>query len=238
MKKNILFLLIIAFLASCSSKKTEPAFALAEEQSDEQTDFYSLKVAKPVLVADGENNQSAKIFNHVVDTFYASHLYDFSEAQLDSLKAMVQLSESGAKAEKLIEYLVTFRNKKIVSIRFTDYEFMLGAHGFTQLASFNYDFTGARFLKINDVLDFSDSVKISAINDLVRAHFENPDSCYDQQPEVNKDFERFNFTDKGILFSWEAYELGAYACGSPEILVPYAAFEEAGLLLFDPKSEK
>ncbi len=238
MNKNILFLLIIVFIASCSSKKSEPAFALAEEQSDEQTDFYTLKVAKPVLVADGENNQSAKIFNHAVDTFYATHLFDFSGAQLDSLKAMVQLSESGAKAEKLMEYLITYRNKNIVSIRFTDYEFMLGAHGFTQLASFNYDFSGSRFLKISDVLDFSDTAKADTINQIINLHFENPDSCFDQKPEIDPHFTTFNFTDKGILFSWEAYELGAYVCGSPEIMVPYASFREAGLLIFDPKSDK
>ncbi len=235
MKKQLLSFFVLLFIAfgctNTSNKTVDETYAFEEIKTMDSADFYKLSIDKPLLLGSksGDTNHTARVFKHAVDTFLLRMTADFRGNQLDSLKALVALSSSGAGVEKVIANVILLEKDPFYSVRFSVYEYMLGAHGFTQLFSFNYRSSDQSFLSIQDVLKLNDN-NIEAVNQLLAEYFENPDSCFDQMPQITPDFALFNLTEKGVLFSYEAYELGAYFCGSPEILLPYRILKEKGLL--------
>lgn len=52
--------------------------------------------------------------------------------------------------------------------------------------------------------------------------FRNIDSVKNGAGPESKNFEKFNITSEGILIAFGEYQIGCYADGPAEILVPYS----------------
>lgn len=106
---------------------------------------------------------------------------------------------------------------KLVSERYTVYTYSGGAHGYTYFISLN--------LLPDKMIDLSkeqmfknDQNSVKEINKLLNKHFNRMD-CFFEQPTLEL-VSVVNFNMQGVLFTFEHYLLGPYACGEAEIFIP------------------
>ena len=106
---------------------------------------------------------------------------------------------------------------KLVSERYTVYTYSGGAHGYTYFISLN--------LLPDKMIDLSkeqmfknDQNSVKEINQLLDKHFNRMD-CFFEQPTLEL-VSVVNFNMQGVLFTFEHYVLGPYACGEAEIFIP------------------
>jgi hypothetical protein len=106
----------------------------------------------------------------------------------------------------------------------------LGAHGFTAINTFNFNPKTGRFPNLTDFLDLRSDDNLKTLNNLLSKYFINPGNCFDEKPVIKSTFQRFAVTPDDMIFYFEAYTLGPYACGSAEIKIPIEELKKAGIL--------
>lgn len=106
---------------------------------------------------------------------------------------------------------------KLVSERYTVYTYSGGAHGYTYFVSLNL--LPDKLMNLNkEQLFKNDDKSVSEINLLLDKHFNRMD-CFFETPTLEL-VSVVNFNMQGVLFTFEHYVLGPYACGEAEIFVP------------------
>lgn len=108
-----------------------------------------------------------------------------------------------------------------VSLLLPVYTYTGGAHGMTTFYAFNYDPGKKRFLTDEDMLDYE---RMGDINKLLKDNFSNPDSCFWEEPSLEL-ATCINETPEAVVFTYEQYVLGPYACGPVQVAVPKAQLE-------------
>ena len=126
------------------------------------------------------------------------------------------------------EYKVSllYENDTLVTMGFSDYEYLYGAHG-------SYVYVGATFNKQtghrydSDLFDKYDKQKQEElIKNGLKQYFEvsSDEELFDL---LTLDDNKIPFpsnlyvTDKGIVASYQVYEIGCYAMGMPSFLIPF-----------------
>jgi hypothetical protein len=126
------------------------------------------------------------------------------------------------------EYKVSrlYENDTLVTMSFSNYEYMYGAHG-------SYVYVGATFNKKtghrydSDLFDKYDKQKQEElIKNGLKQYFEvsSDEELFDL---LTLDDNKIPFpsnlyvTDKGIVASYQVYEIGCYAMGMPSFLIPF-----------------
>ena len=130
------------------------------------------------------------------------------------------------KYELNIQDSVFTLNYQYVSSRLSIYTFTGGAHGMTTYQAFNYDVKQKKLLTNEQVIDYT---KSDTVNRLLKKHFNNPGQCFHTEPTLAA-VNAITFTDETVCFLYEAYVLGAYACGVAEVNVPRKELGSAFIL--------
>lgn len=119
-----------------------------------------------------------------------------------------------------------YENDTLVTMSFSDYEYLYGAHG-------SYVYVGATFNKQtghrydSDLFDKYDKQKQEElIKNGLKQYFEvsSDEELFDL---LTLDDNKIPFpsnlyvTDKGIVASYQVYEIGCYAMGMPSFLIPF-----------------
>lgn len=117
---------------------------------------------------------------------------------------------------------------KILSYEFNEYSFLGGAHPNYATVYYNYDFELKKELTLNDILipgseiEFTELAEkkfrlkrnIGAAKDLAEAGF-----WFDENVFTLND--NYCLTDSSLNFFYNSYEIGPYALGTTEIVLPY-----------------
>lgn len=106
---------------------------------------------------------------------------------------------------------------KLVSCRYTVYTYCGGAHGITSFLSLNL-LPEQRTVLDKEQIFRKDSNSISAINKMLNSCFNRMD-CFFETPSLDL-VSVVNLNPDGVLFTFDHYVLGPYACGPAEIFVP------------------
>lgn len=113
----------------------------------------------------------------------------------------------------------------LVLIRLDAHLYTGGAHGMPVTSFLNYDRQQNRALTLDDVVQ--DGKRPALIEKLKQAHAAWLKASGD---DTNADFQKlwpfvetdnFALTDKGMAFVYQAYAIGPYSYGQPELLIPY-----------------
>ena len=236
-KKITPFLVVIMFLFVACNQNNTPKDKVDESEKTQcsldyisQNDTNSYSVIKwnfPVYLDD------SCLFCSIVNDSIKTYIYqETSLFERDSVdyRSFVKDSE-GQFVELHLVANVEIDNDDYLSVKIQNYSYLLGAHGNSEHKFFTFKKSNCSILDLSDIIDFSIDNSDSLLNNLLVANFENVDNCFDSIPTASSDFEKFALTQKGVLFWYDAYELGAYACGSAEILIPYKELKAAKLLL-------
>ncbi len=128
-----------------------------------------------------------------------------------------------------IEGQVLFQNERVASIGFDCYSFTGGAHpnSFTQLL--NFDLKTGKPLTWQDLL-----LDEEALKTLAESRFKQARKLPENADLTREGFfwdgafvlpENFAFTEQGLLFHYNPYEVAAYALGPTRFTIPYAELE-------------
>ncbi len=106
------------------------------------------------------------------------------------------------------------------------YEFGGGAHGIGWVSYLNFDLQTGRVLQLKDLLvpNYADRLDEVA----ARIFFsipENEEMLFEENRDNFKVNDNFAVTPGGLIFTFNPYEIAAYAAGMPEVVIPYKDIE-------------
>lgn len=230
MKKVIFSILVLFAMFSCEQT---PDFKVGDIEQIDSTDVKVIKTIVPRITDRTERykdvcdkiNMEIKVFTDTVTDSFSKEATEFYDDFVKDAE-----NPSSARYELATNYDHFYGDNDIISYRFLLYMYTAGAHGLTSFYSYIYDLKTGERLYLKDLFK-TDEVSLSKINKLLKKHFENPYDCFDEEPEIDKDFENVNIVRDSVLFTFGYYQLGAYACGPAEIKLPLEELKEEKLLM-------
>lgn len=124
--------------------------------------------------------------------------------------------------ELFVRDSIFMADENYISVRFLIYTFTGGAHGMTTFHSLNYDFKNEKFLTNAEILNTGKSAEI---NDLLKAHLQNPEKCFTENPTLSA-ASVINIGLHNLYFTFEPYVLGPYSCGYATIEIPRSKLKD------------
>lgn len=125
-------------------------------------------------------------------------------------------------------YNVELANDNVISVFFQNSDFEGGAHPNNYSFTLNYDLKNGKELKLADLFKpNSNYLKIISDYSIQKLKTEAGEMSDDEwiktgaAPEANN-FSSWNITDKGVLITFDPYQVAAYAAGPQEVLIPYS----------------
>lgn len=171
--------------------------------------------------------EAAEKFNSVVKSRvtelidgYKKQLADYSEEDVKSLPAEVGL-------EQQIGYDVIMANNDFVSLLLSDYAYLGGAHGMTTYSPINYDLKNSRELQLADIFEpnsgYLKTLSEYSIADLKKRTGDMSDDEWISRGAgaEKENFSNWNLTKKGLMITFEPYQVAAYAAGPQTVIIPY-----------------
>lgn len=127
-------------------------------------------------------------------------------------------------------YDVTYNKDCVLSLYFDSYEYTGGAHGMTTRVSDTWNIVGSSPIRIEDLFLNTDDVSTFVTNAIVEQidqealleteffpYFED----YHDLVKQNYNPKNFYLNDRGVIVYFQLYEIGPYASGIQEFLLPY-----------------
>ena len=221
MKKYLFITGVLAIVfAGCQQKQVD----VRNETCSNKTNEYQINVKYATFSStDKEVNQACEAVNQAVKARMTKVESQFKE---EANRLRREFSADGQEvpswtSELQVEDSVFMATSQYISTRLTVYTYNGGAHGQTVHAAFNYDVRNGKFLTNEDIVD---ATKAESVNAQLKAHFQNPEGCFTEEPTLDK-VAVINLMPTSVCFTFEQYVLGAYACGVAEITVPREALK-------------
>lgn len=243
MNKIALFSTALLFLASCGNNDTDQeiiATSSVEEYSKEncsraeavrlnpeahtelrvfdtlctKVDLTLVKIETPSKAISDKINQA--ILANICDK------YGFGEENYTSIEGIlnsVNDDEDGFDVTIHSEIVTNKNNVLCVSISFETYAFG-AAHPYSYCNYYNFDLATGKIITLESLVNSTDPAftEIGKKNFIKENGEEGWNFSEDGEFKLSPDFA---ITEQGLLFSYNAYEIGAYAMGAPEFLIQY-----------------
>ncbi|MDW8800326.1 DUF4163 domain-containing protein [Clostridium sp. A1-XYC3] len=126
-------------------------------------------------------------------------------------------------------YEVAYNKNNIVSIACTYYNYTLGAHGHSQIKTFNFDLTTGKELALKDLFDKSEDY-FPIINKEIQKQIKADPNKYFTEKDNNfvtiTSNQPFTIEDGNITLYFSLYEIAPYSTGIPEFKIPFSLFKK------------
>lgn len=231
MKKLVVLLSILAIVSGCrfwkGKKQSLPYSVLENKKAVEDTAYYKVFKNFPEFISqEKKTKKNLTILNQAIVNFTDTLEQYYWGTNPEGAKQIKNETQAAGIFELLNKYQILDTTHRFISIKFETYSYALGAHGFTGINTFNFDIKNNRFIQLTDIISFTKPENLIQLNNLVQKNFKNPDSCFNTQPAVSPDFNKFGISREYLYLYYEAYELGAYYCGSATIKIPVNELKE------------
>lgn len=200
-----------------------------------------------------ESTEVNKLVNKIITNDIASNGNLSLEIKADSfisefLKFKKDFPEAVGGYEWIQSLEVGENHNDLITFKHKSYSYTGGAHGLQTISYYNY------LIKENRILKLTELIKPGQHGNLVKIAEEifrkNEKLLPNQSLEENYFFEHGKFdltenfliTDKGLLFTYNPYEIKAYAFGTTDLLIPYQNIKDiinprSILAIYDTKQE-
>ena len=167
-----------------------------------------------------EDNKRDNTLQQLAGHFITSYEKDKAN---DNRPGLVYLLDSRA--------TVIRQDSSLLTIQFTGYGYMGGAHGATSTHFLNWDTKTSKKVTLNNILVDGYHSSLTAIAEKI---FRRQENLSDTASLINDYFfknGKFNINDNyligpmGIRFHYNEYEIKPYAAGSTDLLIPYSQIE-------------
>ena len=205
-------------------------------REENKTRRYEYEVAYPQL--QGAGGAGVEGFNREVSSWATQQVNEWKSGA--GPEAGEEDASPGTDVDTFnISYAVKLGTDDLVSVIFNVYSYEHGAaHGNTSSYVINYDLKRARALKLSDLFkpgaNYLQTVSDYSIKDLKRQarkeSAEDPMLPDDQIEEgaapSAENYQSWNLTETGLMFTFDSYQVGPYAAGPQRVLIPYTTLRE------------
>lgn len=189
---------------------------------------YAIEIEYP-LIEGLEEKQSEEI-NVSLLGFLLNRIHRFKGMAINGPGD--RSSEYGS--ELSIYYDVSLLTTQFLSLRFTIYEYYVGAaHGMTYIRTFNYHLHSPSLVDLSELFkthsDYLGVISEHCVADLRRQTLmrgDEPDALFlDGASPRGDNFKAFNITNHSLMLTFEPYQVDCYAAGTKHVEIPYAAIQ-------------
>ncbi len=129
------------------------------------------------------------------------------------------------------DILVISQDTNLVVLRSESYIYTGGAHGLESIIYYNMDIKGSKELTLKDLLVDNYSNRLTNIAEEIFRKDEGLTASeslehYFFENQIFTINENFAITHKGLLFTYNPYEIKSYAEGITDLLIPYSKIKE------------
>ena len=196
--------------------------------TDQDMEYMYATIEIPILIGDSPAYES---INKILDSIredYMEEINSIAEAAKD------YMNEEYFKPSSFgIFYSVPYNKNGIVCIVLDGYTYEGGAHGLPILKALTFDLAKGSLMKLSDLIVSNTEEFAELINEeFQRMYNEAPEEYWEDAPSVVRantlDIDSLNyyFTEDSICVYYFPYDLGSYARGFVDIVIPYRGNEE------------
>lgn len=122
-----------------------------------------------------------------------------------------------------------FYEEKILSFYLSGYDYYGGAHGTPYRVPYVFNVNSGKQYSLAEVVNVSEEEVLELVIEGI-LEVASKDNMYNSEEEIREyieanfkldEFESFYFTEEGVAFYFEPYELAAFAAGFPETVIPF-----------------
>lgn len=177
-------------------------------------------------------------FNQIVKARVARELADFRKQVMSTSAADLKMLPKDMSNYMEIGYNVEYADNDLISVSFLESTFTGGAHPNSNYFTITYDLKQGRELKLSELFKpgakYLAAISAYAIHDLQSRKDSDSnenmglaqDIFADGAKPTAENYARWNLTKKGLMFTFDPYQVAAYAYGPQTVIVPYAQLKE------------
>lgn len=216
MKIKILTFFAAAFLLTSCHKEIKLEVKQMHEM--DKTELWAFTIDRPLFsTTEPSVEESCVVLNDSITKFINQQKNEIKAQAKEFKMAMDSLGQQMVGPfELIVKDSVYMADEEYISVRLLTYTYTGGAHGMTNFYGFNYNVKTKKFLSNTEIINTS---KAAQINELLKAHLQNPDSCFTDAPTI-ENFTALDFTRHSVDFTYAQYILGPYSCGYTSIAIP------------------
>lgn len=176
-------------------------------------------------------------FNRLVKTRVANEIAAFKKQIMTMSAEDLRMMPAEMNNYIDIGYDVEYADDDFISVNFVRSEFTGGAHPNYNFLTVNYDLKNNRELKLAELFKsgakYLGTISAYATKDLRNRKDAESGESYGLAQDVFADgalpkpenYARWSITKKGLLFTFDPYQVGPYAAGAQYVIVPFAALK-------------
>jgi hypothetical protein len=214
----------LSFAATERRLDLGPGFKLKSvtKKEENKKSRYTVDVTFPQLEGDG---RAAK-FNQSAQNLVSKDVDEFKHVFEDEIKE----EENSLGSSLEMNYEMTFAGPNFLSVLFDVSSFMAGAaHPNSHTLVLNYDLKAGKVLALSDLFK-ADSDYLKVISDycvrsLTKRKVGDPDGLKRGAGTKIENFRGWNVLPRGMLISFDAYQVASYAEGPQEVFIPIAVLK-------------
>lgn len=228
-----LLFLYLTLIFSCSNETKTISF-----ENNSYENHYEADISVSIDEAIG-NSEVSKIMNFKIKEAIISTLSDVTKKT--SLESVLedfdtefitfkkQFPEASHPAWELhIETEKVYQSEEIITLSINTYEFKGGAHGNDKIKFLNLNANTGEVYKLSDIVDNSDSFKALAKDHFLKSIDADKENNQIEDYFFGKPFqlpENIGFSEDGLVFLYNVYEVASYDQGYTEFVIPFDAVD-------------
>ncbi|MGL5346274.1 MAG: DUF3298 and DUF4163 domain-containing protein [Peptostreptococcaceae bacterium] len=209
-------------------------FSIQTKEIDEDSEFFKadikypyLKVKQQCLYKQNIHNREIEIINKTISDDilkFKEEIKSYSKSYKEEYEKNPNKNEyTKYKYEAYTNYEVKYNKNNIISIPVVYYQFTGGAHGMSELKTYNYDLVTGQEIQLKDLFKEDCSYK-DIINKEVQDNIsKNPQDYFkgDDGFKGISENQKFYIEENGIVVYFGQYEIAPYSTGIPEFKIQW-----------------
>ncbi|MBI3650303.1 MAG: DUF3298 domain-containing protein [Acidobacteria bacterium] len=193
-------------------------------------EHYDLEANYPQI--EGANTTAITAFNKTVSTFINERLRDFKKETPDT--DFYQENPDAPPSGVVITHNILMANDEMISVIFGISTFTSGAaHPNNGSHTLNYDLKNNKEIALRELftaganyLPTLASLCAKSLQTKLKKLEMNDEALIAEGTAATaENYQSWNLTPKGLLFTFDPYQVAAYAAGPQEVLIPYASMK-------------
>lgn len=205
----------------------QPEVKVSTKEVKDSEEAYKINLQIPVL----EGTSSIEIQTAINTLIEKDALAFAEEIKSQGLESAEHSKKQGWEVrpyEASTSYKVTYKQKNIVSIACTYYRDTLGAHGNSEIKTFNFDLSTGKQLVLKDLFYENESY-LSIINGEIQKQIKLNSTEYFSEKDQGfvsiRSDQPFGIEDGNVIIYFDPYEIAPYSTGAPQFKLPFSLFK-------------
>ncbi|MDQ7089750.1 MAG: DUF3298 and DUF4163 domain-containing protein [Methylococcales bacterium] len=218
---SLFVILFFSIQAYTQTNNLKPNVINRDYKEMNKKDKWEINVAYPEI--QFSNKKAAQSFNARSKKEVMESVADFKKMFLN------EIIENSAPYYLTISYQVEFINQHLISVLFNYSSYTGGAHGIYSTYTLNYDLKNNKVLALPDLFkkgaNFLPIISKQSIAQILAKQGGASSEWVEEGASAHlQNFTHWNITPKGLLFSFDPYQVASYAEGSFTTVIPYSVF--------------